>query len=46
MVSSTKQTWTIRDRKKKNQGRKRKSALENFGSTFSRAKLFKLEDLK
>lgn len=46
MVSPTKQTWTIRDRKKKNQGRKRKNALQNFGSTISRVKLFKLEDLK
>lgn len=45
MVSPTKQTWIIRDRKKKNQGRKRKNALKNFGSTLSHAKLFKLADL-
>lgn len=42
MVSPTKQTWNIRDRKKKTEGRKRKNALENKGTTPSRAELFKV----
>lgn len=42
MASPTKQTWNIRDRKKKTSGRKRKNALENKGSTPSRSELFKV----
>jgi len=42
MASPTKQTWIIRDRKKKTQGRKRKNAIENKGSTVPRAELFKV----
>jgi len=42
MVSPTKQTWRIRDNKKLKQGRKRKNALANQGSTKSREELFKV----
>ena len=44
MASPTKQTWIIRDRKKKTQGRKRKNAIENKGSTLSRVELFKVTE--
>lgn len=42
MASPTKQTWIIRDRKKKTEGRKRKNALANKGTTLPRAELFKV----
>ena len=42
MVSPTKQTWTVRDRKKVKQGRKRKDTLANHGTTKSREELFKV----
>jgi hypothetical protein len=42
MVSPTKQTWNIRDNKKKNQGRKRKNELHNHGTTPTREELFKV----
>jgi hypothetical protein len=42
MVSPTKQTWNIRDNKKTKQGRKRKNALENYGTTKPREELFKI----
>ena len=42
MVSKTRHTWTVRDNKKKNQGRARKNALANHGSTLSAADLFKV----
>ena len=46
MVSPTKQTWNIRDNKKIKQGRKRKNALENHGTTKPRAELFKVVKAK
>ncbi|MDA0712964.1 MAG: hypothetical protein O2897_03145 [bacterium] len=42
MVSPTKQTWNIRDNKKIKQGKKRKQALVNHGSTKTREELFKV----
>lgn len=42
MVSPTKQTWNIRDNKRKNQGRKRKSAMNTQGTTKPRSELFKV----
>lgn len=46
MVSPTKQTWRIRDNKKKNQGRKRKNTLENKGSTPTHEELFKVQPVQ
>lgn len=46
MVSKTKHTWNVRDNKKKNQGRARKNALENNGTTPTAADLFKVVDAK
>lgn len=42
MVSPTKHTWNVRDNNRKNQGRKRKNALENHGTTKTREELFKV----
>ena len=42
MVSPTKQTQTIRERKQKMAGRKRKNALKNKGTTPPKAELFKV----
>lgn len=42
MASPTKQTWNIRDRKKKMAGRKRKNTLASKGSTLPRDELFKV----
>lgn len=42
MVSPTKQTWNVRDNKKKNQGRKRKNKLAINGSTPTREEMFRV----
>lgn len=42
MVSPTKQTWTVRYRKRKMAGKKRKNQLETNGTTLPRAELFKV----
>ncbi len=46
MVSKTRHTWTVRDNKKKNQGRARKNALANKGTTLPADELFKVVDKK
>lgn len=40
MVSNTNRTETIRERKRRRSGRKRKNALENHGTTPSQKALF------
>ncbi|MES2504159.1 MAG: hypothetical protein V4534_04690 [Myxococcota bacterium] len=42
MVSPTKHTWTVRDRKAKRAGKKRKNQLATRGTTLPRADLFKV----
>ncbi len=44
MASAMKQSETIRQRKLKRRGKWRKNRLENQGTTFSRAELFKVKD--
>ena len=41
MVSSTRQTWNIRTRKRKASGRKRKNQINTRGTTKTREELFK-----
>ena len=43
MASSMKQTNTIRERKLRSRGRARKHAIENKGSTPTKAELFKVQ---
>jgi hypothetical protein len=42
MVSPTKQTWRVRDNKKKNQGRARKNKLAHTGSTPTKEEMFRV----
>jgi hypothetical protein len=42
MVSNTNQTESIRQRKERKRGRKRKNALANHGTTKPREELFKV----
>jgi hypothetical protein len=44
MASNTTQTRTVREAKKKKQGRKRKSKLANHGTSLPAAELFKVVD--
>jgi hypothetical protein len=44
MASAMKQNQTIRERKLKRRGKWRKNRLENEGTTWSRAELFKVKD--
>ena len=46
MVSPTKQTERVRARKKKSQGRSRKSALAANGTTKAREELFRVVEEK
>ena len=46
MASSMKQTNTVRERKLRSRGRARKHALENHGSTVTKAELFKVREAK
>lgn len=43
MVSKTNQTESIRSRKSKNSGKKRKNKLANHGTTLPQDELFKLK---
>ena len=44
MASSMKQSNTIRERKLRSRGRARKHALENKGTTVTKAELFKVKN--
>lgn len=43
MVSPTKHTERVRQRKARSRGRDRKNALENYGTTKPREELFKVQ---